>query len=278
MKTIGEMQDGTDRLRRKGRTIAFVPTMGYLHEGHLSLIREGEKHGDHVVLSIFVNPTQFGPEEDLDAYPRSIENDLALAEKEGVDTVFLPNEKDLYPERYETYVSQETLPNHLCGLNRPIHFRGVATVVTKLFNIVKPHVAVFGQKDYQQLLVIKQMVRDLNFGIEIIGAPTLRESDGLAMSSRNANLPAHLRPSARSLSQSMHHAQDLLHRGETDAHVIIQETSDYISSHPETDIDYVSLCDPNTLVDVDSILPQTLMALAVKVGGVRLIDSMILTQ
>ncbi len=272
------MQDGTDRLRRKGRTIAFVPTMGYLHEGHLSLIREGEKHGDHVVLSIFVNPTQFGPEEDLDAYPRSIENDLALAEKEGVDTVFLPNEKDLYPERYETYVSQETLPNHLCGLNRPIHFRGVATVVTKLFNIVKPHVAVFGQKDYQQLLVIKQMVRDLNFGIEIIGAPTLRESDGLAMSSRNANLPAHLRPSARSLSQSMHHAQDLLHRGETDAHVIIQETSDYISSHPETDIDYVSLCDPNTLVDVDSILPQTLMALAVKVGGVRLIDSMILTQ
>lgn len=272
------MQDCSDRLRKKGRTIAFVPTMGYLHEGHLSLIREGAKRGDHVILSIFVNPTQFGPEEDLDAYPRSMENDLVLAEKEGVDTVFLPNERDLYPERYQTYVSQQALPNHLCGINRPNHFRGVTTVVTKLFNIVRPHVAIFGQKDYQQLLVIKQMVHDLNFGIEIIGAPTLREPDGLAMSSRNANLPARLRPSALGLYQSMHHAQDLVHKGVRDAHVIIKETSDYITSHPETDIDYISLCDPNTLEDVDNVIPPTLMALAVKVGDVRLIDNMILTD
>jgi pantoate--beta-alanine ligase len=272
------MQDCSDSLRRKGRRIAFIPTMGYLHEGHLSLLREGAKRGDHLVLSIFVNPTQFGPGEDLAAYPRNIENDLNLAEKEGVNTVFLPNDESLYPEQYQTYVSQEDLPNYLCGLHRPIHFRGVATVVTKLFNIVKPHIAIFGQKDYQQVLVIRQMVQDLNFDIEIIDSPTTREPDGLAMSSRNANLPAHLRPSALCLYQSMNHAQDRVSKGVRDAHAIIKEANDYISSHPETEIDYISLCDPNTLRDVDVLIPPTLMALAVKVGGVRLIDNMILTD
>lgn len=270
------MQTRSDALRAEGKTLAFVPTMGYLHEGHLSLMREGAKRGDVLILSIFVNPAQFGPGEDLDAYPRDMGRDIALADREGVDIIFTPTEKDLYPEGYQTYVKLDALPNHLCGLSRPVHFRGVATVVAKLFNIVRPHVAVFGSKDYQQVLVIEQMVRDLNFNIEIIGAPIVRESDGLAMSSRNANLPEHLRSSALALHQSLNKAQALVHQGTTDAEAVISEVSAYILSHPETEIDYVRICSPETLEDIEILVEPALMALAVKVGGVRLIDNMLL--
>ena len=181
-------QKTLEKIRLKGQTISFVPTMGFLHEGHLSLLREGRKKSDCLVLSIFVNPTQFGPGEDLDAYPQDTEKDLALAEKEGVDIVFMPGSDELYSVRFQTYVQLEKLPHYLCGISRPTHFRGVATIVTKLFNIIKPHIAIFGQKDFQQLAIIRQMVLDLNFDIEIIGVPTVREKDGLAMSSRNAYL------------------------------------------------------------------------------------------
>ena len=270
------MQSRSDALRTEGKTLAFVPTMGYLHEGHLSLMREGVKRGDVLILSIFVNPAQFGPGEDLDAYPRNMGRDIALADREGVDIIFTPTEKNLYPEGYQTYVELEALPNHLCGLSRPVHFRGVATIVTKLFNIIRPHVAIFGSKDYQQVLVIKQMVRDLNFNIEIVGVPTIRESDGLAMSSRNANLPEHLRSSALTLHQSLNKAQTLIHQGTEDAKTVVSEISAYILSHPETEIDYIKICNPETLEDLERLVEPALMALAVKVGGVRLIDNMLL--
>jgi len=278
MESIAAMQERSAALRRDGSILAFVPTMGYLHDGHLSLMREGKKRGDVLIGSIFVNPTQFGPGEDLDAYPRDLGRDFGLAEKEGVDILFTPSAGDLYPEGYQTYVELDTLPNHLCGISRPIHFRGVATVVTKLFNIVQPHVAVFGLKDYQQVQVIRRMVSDLNLAIEIVGAPTVREPDGLAMSSRNANLPAHLRASALTLVKSLSRAQTLLDQGVRDSSDVISDVSRFILSHPETEIDYVRICDPETLEDADTLGGRNLMALAVKVGGIRLIDNSILTK
>ncbi|MDP3283444.1 MAG: pantoate--beta-alanine ligase, partial [Desulfobacterales bacterium] len=187
------MQKYSDLVRQEGKTVAFVPTMGFLHEGHLSLMKKGRELADMLVVSIFVNPAQFGPKEDLATYPRNIERDLGLLIKESVDIAFIPDGKEIYPDGYQTYVELNNLPNHLCGLSRPVFFKGVATVVLKLFNIVKPHYAVFGQKDFQQLLIIKQMVKDLNCNIEIIEAPIIREKDGLAMSSRNS----YLRPEQR---------------------------------------------------------------------------------
>lgn len=270
------MQARSDQMRREGKTIALVPTMGYLHEGHLSLMREGRRVGDDLVVSIFVNPTQFGPGEDLEAYPKDFERDCDLSEKEGVDVVFAPGEKEVYAKNYQTYVKLEKLPNHLCGLSRPVHFRGVATVVTKLFNMVKPHFAVFGEKDYQQLLVIRQMARDLNFDIEIIGAPIVREADGLAMSSRNSYLTPEQRGSAVCLNKSLKKAQNLVRAGVTDSAKIISDVSDLITSHPETLIDYVAICDPETLEDMETVDRPARMALAVKVGMTRLIDNMIL--
>ncbi len=270
------MKARSDRMRRMGNTVAFVPTMGFLHEGHLKLLKEGRKRGDDLVLSIFVNPTQFGPNEDLDAYPRNLERDLALAEKEGVDVVFTPDKQMLYGERFQTYVQLEHLPNHLCGISRPVHFRGVATVVTKLFNIVKPHVAVFGEKDFQQLAVIRQMVRDLDFDIEIVGIPTVREYDGLAMSSRNTNLSPEQRTSGLSLHKSLLQSFEHIQRGEKKSSAIIDAASELIQSFPETQIDYITICDPDTLDDVDIIDGPVVMALAVKIGKTRLIDNMIL--
>ncbi len=251
--------------------------MGYLHEGHLSLMREGKRRGDILIASIFVNPTQFGPGEDLATYPRNLERDTTFSEREGVDILFTPVEADLYPDGYQTYVTLDALPDHLCGISRPVHFRGVATVVAKLFNIVQPHVAVFGLKDYQQVLVIRRMVRDLNFDIEVVGAPIVREDDGLAMSSRNANLPPDLRPSALTLSQSLEKAQVLLDQGIRDPAAMVSDISRYILSRPETEIDYVRLCDPESLDDVETIDGPVLMALAVKVGEVRLIDNTLLS-
>lgn len=263
-------------MRRQEKTIVFVPTMGFLHEGHLFLIKEGQKYGDDLVVSIFVNPTQFGPGEDLEAYPRDLERDLDLLRKEGVNAVFVPDAGEMYGKNFQTSVGLEKLPKHLCGLSRPVFFKGVATVVTKLFNIVKPHVTIFGQKDYQQLTVIRQMVRDLNFDIKVVGAPTVRESDGLAMSSRNTYLTSEQRMSALALNKSLKKAQSLVENGLKDAAEIIDAAAKLIQSHPETGIDYIAICDPETLDDMKTIDRPALMALAVKVGKARLIDNMIL--
>jgi pantoate--beta-alanine ligase len=273
-----DVQAHSEELRRKGRTIAFVPTMGFLHEGHLSLIREGRRHCDDVIVSIFVNPTQFGPDEDLDNYPRNPQKDLTLCREVGVDTVFTPDNATLYGDQYQTYVILEKLPNHLCGLCRPVHFRGVATIVTKLFNIVQPHVAVFGQKDFQQLAVIRQMTQDLNFNIKIVGSPTVREPDGLAMSSRNAYLKPEQRVSAQCLFKALQMAQEMVRQGEKDARKIVAAAKTLIDSHPETQIDYITICDPDTLENISEISRPVLMALAVKVGQPRLIDNMILNS
>jgi pantoate--beta-alanine ligase len=271
------MQKRSESVRLSGKKIAFVPTMGFLHQGHMSLLKEGRRSGDDLVLSIFVNPAQFGANEDLSTYPKNIEGDLAMAEKEGVNAVFLPKSMDIYGENYQTYVNLEKLPNYLCGLSRPGHFRGVATVVTKLFNIVKPHVAIFGEKDFQQLAVIRQMAKDLNFDIEIIGAPTVRESDGLAMSSRNSYLSPEQRKSAVCLIKSLQKAGELVKNGEKKSEAIIGYSTEIILSHPETSIDYLTICDPVSLEAVNDINGPVLFAMAVKVGTTRLIDNMILT-
>jgi len=276
IKTAKDMQARSDKVRCQGKTIVFIPTMGFLHEGHLSLMREGKQYGNDIVVSIFVNPTQFGPGEDLETYPRNFEKDLELLKKEGVNAVFAPEAVEIYGEQFQTYVELEKLPNHLCGLSRPVFFKGVATIVTKLFNIVKPHVAIFGQKDYQQLTVIRQMVRDLNFDIKVVGAPTVRESDGLAMSSRNTYLTPEQRISALSLNKSLKKAQALVEDGLQDAAKIIDTAAKLILSHPETEIDYITICNPETLDDMKTIDRPALMALAVKVGKARLIDNMIL--
>ncbi|GAB6192532.1 pantoate--beta-alanine ligase [Desulfocastanea catecholica] len=270
------MQARADQLRRSGKTTAFVPTMGYLHEGHLSLLRIGKQKADDLVLSIFVNPAQFGPNEDLSSYPRSLQDDLDKAEKEGVDAVFVPNDQALYQEGYQTYVQLEKLPQHLCGLSRPVFFRGVTTVVTQLFNIVKPHVAIFGEKDFQQLAIIRQMVRDLKFAIEIVGGPIIREADGLAMSSRNAYLKEYMRPAALSLSRVLENSRKMVQDGIVDAQVITDRALEMFSAFPTIKVDYISICDPVSLDPVESIEGRTLMALAVALEKIRLIDNTIL--
>jgi pantoate--beta-alanine ligase len=275
IKKVKEMQACADQARLENKKIAFVPTMGYLHEGHLSLIRIARELCDFLVVSIFVNPSQFAPHEDFDAYPRNFQRDFEMTEKEGVDIIFAPEVGDLYPSDFQTYVSLEKIPMHLCGISRPIFFRGVATVVTKLFNSVKPHTAVFGKKDYQQLLVIRRMVSDLHMDIDIIGGETIREHDGLAMSSRNTYLTKTQRESALSLNKALKSAQTAIESGIIEASRIISKTKEFISSHPETQIDYVTICDPETLEDIQVINRPALMALAVKVGSTRLIDNMI---
>ena len=270
------MQAYSDRMRRNAKTIAFVPTMGFLHKGHLSLMREGLNHADRLVVSIFVNPAQFAPGEDFENYPRDLQRDLALVEAEGADAVFTPTAATLYPADFQTYVNLEHLPHHLCGISRPTFFRGVTTVVSKLFNIVNPHVAVFGQKDFQQLIIIRQMVRDLNFDIQIIGAPIVREPDGLAMSSRNSYLSRTERPAALSLHEALLKARAMVQGGVTDAAEIIAAARAIINAHRSTAIDYCTLCDPETLEDIPKIDRPVLMAVAVKVGRPRLIDNMIL--
>jgi pantoate--beta-alanine ligase len=272
-----EMQDRSNRLRNQGKTIAFVPTMGYLHEGHLSLMRLARSMADTLVVSIFVNPTQFGPGEDLGAYPRDFERDQSLCRKEGVDILFYPNTAEMYGPRFQTFISLEQLPLHLCGISRPAHFKGVATIVTKLFHIVKPHTAIFGQKDYQQVRVIRQMVQDLDLDVQIASVPTVRESDGLAMSSRNAYLSAPQRSSALSLYQALCQTRNHLENGLTDAKTLIQSAVGLILSFPDTAIDYIAICDPDTLEDIQTIDRPAVMALAVKVGKTRLIDNMMLS-
>jgi len=276
ISTIEDMRNAADSWRRDCRRIAFVPTMGFLHEGHLSLIRIARKAADILVASIFVNPSQFGPGEDFETYPRNLQRDLDLCGQENVDLVFTPATGELYPEGYETYVKLERLPNHLCGLSRPVFFTGVATVVMKLFHIVRPHVAVFGEKDYQQLLIVKRMALDLNIDIEIVGAPIVREPDGLAMSSRNAYLTTTQRPAALTLYRSLLLAKEMVAKGVREVVQILGEARRLIETQPETDIDYLTICDPQTLTDLDRVDQPALMALAVRVGKTRLIDNMML--
>ena len=263
-------------MRQTGHTIALVPTMGFFHQGHLDLMREGRQLADDLVVSLFVNPTQFGPNEDYATYPRDTDRDLALAAETGVDAVFMPTAGEMYPEGFQTYVDQADLPNHLCGLSRPGHFRGVMTVVAKLFNIIRPHMAVFGEKDYQQLAVIRQMVKDLNFNIDIRGLPTVREADGLAMSSRNTRLGQQERKAALSLYQSLQAIHERVKNGEHRADRLIDAAAEIIRAYPGTFIDYIKISDPQTLEDVEVIDRRVLMALAVKVGDVRLIDHTLL--
>jgi pantoate--beta-alanine ligase len=277
IKSVKEMQRWSAQCRKQGQTIVLVPTMGYLHEGHLSLMREGRRLGDKVVVSIFVNPTQFGPGEDLSTYPRDLERDFHLAQGTSVDIIFTPNAWEVYPNGFDTYIDQEKLPDHLCGLSRPGHFKGVMTVVTKLFHMVAPQIAIFGEKDYQQLAIIRRMVKDLNFDIQIKNGPTVREPDGLAMSSRNVKLASEQRKSALSLYLALQQAQKQLLDGETRSVQLIAEASRRILSYPGTVIDYIHICDPDSLEDIAKVDGPALMAMAVKVGAVRLIDNKILT-
>jgi pantoate--beta-alanine ligase len=272
----GDMQAVSLAWRKLGQKVAFVPTMGYFHEGHLSLMRYGRQHGDRLVVSLFVNPTQFGPGEDLDRYPRDLQQDTALAREVGVDVLYTPAAADMYPAGYQTYVTVEELSRPMCGASRPVHFRGVATVVLKLFHQVLPHLAIFGEKDYQQLAVIKRMVADLNVPVEVVGRPIVREADGLAMSSRNAYLSPEERRSALSLSQALSKARNLAASGERKADKILAEVKQMISISPHTRLDYAVLVDPATLKNVDTIEGQARLAVAAWVGTTRLIDNMLL--
>jgi len=260
-----------------GLKVGFVPTMGFFHDGHLSLMKESLKRADKTIVSIFVNPTQFGPNEDFDSYPRDTERDLRLAEKVGVDAVFIPDVEDMYPGNSKTWVIVEDLSKNLCGRSRPGHFRGVATVVTKLFNIIQPDIAIFGQKDFQQLQIIRQMVKDLDFPIEIVGAPIYREFDGLAMSSRNTYLSKEERKSAICLYKSLKIAQNLVESGKIKKAKELQETiRRTIDGFPFTKIDYIFIGDPESLEPVDDLKKPLLVALAVYLGKTRLIDNIVI--
>jgi len=275
--TISDMQHWADAARAHGRRIGFVPTMGFLHAGHLSLVAVARERAAMVVASIFVNPLQFGANEDLERYPRNLERDTQLLADGGTDALFLPDERAMYPEGFQTHVEVERVTRGLCGTARPTHFRGVTTVVAKLFNMVKPHVAVFGQKDLQQLVTIKRMVGDLSFDIEIVGAPIVRETDGVAMSSRNAHLSPPERIAARCLSQALAAADALVSRGESDGLRVLAAARRIITDQPLARLDYATLVDPETLEDVTLVEGATVLALAVHIGRTRLIDNAVLS-
>lgn len=274
LKTIAAVRKYVVGARKQGQSIGLVPTMGYLHEGHLTLARTARGQNDVVIMSIFVNPTQFGPGEDLERYPRDLERDKRLAAAAGVDAIFAPSVEEMYPSGYATYVQVEGLSDVLCGASRPGHFRGVATVVSKLFNIVQPDRAYFGLKDYQQAVIIKRLVRDLNFPVEIITVPTVREQDGLAMSSRNKYLSPEERRSALSLYRALQLGTRLIVEGERNAAVVREAMTREILSHAGTRIDYVAVNDAGTLTPLEEIKGRVLLAVAVWVGGTRLIDNM----
>ncbi|NPA16974.1 MAG: pantoate--beta-alanine ligase [Aquificae bacterium] len=271
------MRETVKSLKKEGKSIGFVPTMGYLHEGHVSLIRCSRKDNDITVVSIFVNPIQFGKNEDLDRYPRDLERDIEICKREGVDYLFYPDVRQMYPEGYSTYVVVEGLTEGLCGAFRPGHFKGVTTVVMKLFNIVQPDRAYFGKKDYQQYVVIKKMVEDLNMDVQIIGCPIIREEDGLAMSSRNKYLSPEERESALSLSRALFTAKEIFEKGETDPEKIKQKMRQIIQSYPHIrDIQYIEIVDPKTLQPKKRVEKGDVIALAVYVGDTRLIDNITL--
>ncbi|MDE2181298.1 MAG: pantoate--beta-alanine ligase [candidate division NC10 bacterium] len=271
------IQRRCESLRREGQTIGLVPTMGALHAGHLSLMRSARAENDVVVVSIFVNSIQFGRGEDFDSYPRDLYGDVAQAETAGVDLVFAPSAEAIYPKGFRTYVDVTELTEGLCGASRPGHFRGVTTVVAKLFNLVRPHRAYFGQKDYQQSVVVRRMAADLNCDLDIVVLPTVRESDGLAMSSRNVRLTPLQRQAASVLYTSLNRAEARVRVGERNAQAILEEVRTMIEAEPLARIDYVVLCDPETLKPLDRIEGPVLAALAVRFGETRLIDNLLIT-
>jgi pantoate--beta-alanine ligase len=275
--SIFDMQSTAENLRSKDRLIGLVPTMGALHEGHLSLIRLAKERADTVIVSIFVNPTQFGPSEDYGNYPRDQPRDIELCEKAGADLVFVPTVEEMYPKGYSTYVTEELVSKPLCGISRPTHFRGVTTVVAKLFNIVRPDLAVFGQKDAQQVAVIKKMVNDLHFCVDIVTAPTVREPDGLAKSSRNRFLTTSQRAESLAISQALQKAKEMVEAGVHNSDRLIAEATHIMGSRRRVRIIYTSIVDPNTMEPVREVLPgKAMMAIAAWVDEVRLIDNVLL--
>jgi pantoate--beta-alanine ligase len=274
LRTNNEMTRWREERHRKGQIVGFVPTMGYFHQGHLALMEEALRRAQEVVVSIFVNPTQFGPGEDLDLYPRDMERDLQLCRDLGVDAIFAPEVEEMYPPGFQTRVQVENLTQNLCGQHRPGHFSGVALVVTKLFCAIRPHLAVLGEKDFQQLVVIKRLSEDLNLGVEIVAHPTVREPDGLAMSSRNKYLSAEERSSALTLSRSLLAARDMVTAGERRADVLVARAKEMIEAEPHTRIQYVQVVDEETMTDIDEVTSKAVMAMAVFVGQARLIDNM----
>ena len=275
IKTIKAMKEFSSQARREGKTIVFVPTMGFFHEGHLSLMREGRRRGDLLVASLFVNPTQFAPHEDLKNYPRNFERDCKMAEEVGTDILFAPEVEEMYPPDHQTHVRVEKVTQNLCGRSRPTHFQGVATVVLMLFEIVMPHVTIFGEKDYQQLVTVQQMARDLHMNVKVVGMPTVREADGLAMSSRNTYLLPEERKAALSLYRSLQKAKELLQKGERKADRILHEVKGILQSEPLVRIDYAQVCDAYTLQDVGRINGDVVIALAAYLGKTRLIDNLV---
>ncbi len=273
--SIKRVREQVREWRKEGLTVGLVPTMGYLHEGHKSLIDKAVEQNDKVVVSVFVNPMQFGPTEDLESYPRDMDRDAALCEKAGAALIFHPESEEMYDDNFSSFVDMNTLTGGLCGKTRPIHFRGVCTVVAKLFNIVTPDRAYFGQKDAQQLAVIRHMVNDLSFGIEIVGCPIIREEDGLAKSSRNTYLSEDERKAALVLSRSLKEGKKLVDDGEKDAAKVKKTITDIIEKEPLAKIDYVEVVDWNTLEPVEKIDGPILTAIAVYIGKTRLIDNFI---
>jgi pantoate--beta-alanine ligase len=276
IKSISEMQRVSNEYRHQGREIAFVPTMGYLHEGHLSLIRIAREKAEIVVVSIFINPTQFGPGEDLERYPQDFARDEKLCAQENVDIVFYPDKTEMYSDTFKTYVISVDLSEKLCGISRPAHFRGVTTIVTKLFNIIQPDFAVFGQKDAQQALIIRRMSMDLNFNIKIIIAPIIREPDGLAMSSRNKYLNREERKEAAALSKSLKLAKSMINQGEHKADAIKSEMYNMLAGYKKVQLEYLEIVDYDTLNPVEIVNNNVLIAIAANIGNTRLIDNVLI--
>lgn len=273
VKTVAEVREEIKAWRKEGLSVGLVPTMGYLHEGHKSLIDRAVAENDRVVVSVFVNPMQFGPKEDLASYPRDLDRDSALCEAAGANLIFHPEPSDMYSDTFSSFIDMNTLTGGLCGKTRPIHFRGVCTVVGKLFNIVQPDKAYFGQKDAQQLAVIRHMVEDLNFNLEVVGCPIVREEDGLAKSSRNTYLNAEERQAALVLSKSLKLAKEKIEAGEKNVQVLKDAMTDFIKKEPLAKIDYVEFVDWKTLEPIDTIDGPVLNAIAVYIGSTRLIDN-----
>lgn len=276
VRRVNHMKEIAREARGRGKKIGFVPTMGYLHEGHLSLVRRAAEISDLTVVSIFVNPTQFGPREDLERYPRDLARDTDLCAQEGVDVLFNPETADVYPEGYRTMVEVEGLSQVMCGVSRPSHFGGVATVCLKLFHIVKPTYAVFGQKDYQQLLIIRRMVRDLNLDVEVLAGPTVREEDGLALSSRNTYLAPAAREAAPVLYRALQEGRRLiLEEGEREAEAVDAAMREVLDRAPEARLDYLAITDPESLEPLGRLSGEALLALAAYFGNTRLIDNIL---
>ncbi len=276
INNLQEMQNLALEWRARGDRIVLVPTMGFFHRGHISLMEYGRTRGNHLVVSIFVNPTQFGPQEDLDRYPRDFARDCDLARNAGVDLIFAPDADQMYPAGYQTFVTVAEVTKGLCGTSRPTHFRGVATIVLKLFNLVQPQVAVFGEKDYQQLVTLQRLVTDLNLPVEVVGRPLVREADGLALSSRNVYLGPEERQSALKLSQALFKARELTEKGERSAQNLLAFLQPIFSKDPAITLEYLVLVDNESLEEIAEINGRARLAVAAKVGPTRLIDNILL--